>query len=110
VLSRVAPLMDVVRVASQTDTEIAKLYARLHMGRRKNLEWFAGALLRNGPLRGGMDAEAAGTMIWRLASPELFLLIWRVEGASLRAYAGWLAATLKLLLLEDDGAEPASRP
>jgi hypothetical protein len=63
--------MDVVRVASQTDTEIAKLYARLHMGRRKNLEWFAGALLRNGPLRGGMDAEAAGTMIWRLASPEL---------------------------------------
>jgi hypothetical protein len=100
--------MDVVRVASQTDTEIAKLYARLHMGRRKNLEWFAGALLRNGPLRDGMDAEA-GTNDMAAGEPGALLLVRRVEGASLRAYAGWLAATLKLLLLDNEGAEPASR-
>jgi AcrR family transcriptional regulator len=101
VLSRVAPLMDVVRGAAGTDAEIAELYARLHMGRRKNLEWFAGALIQNGPLRGGMDAKTAGTILWRLASPDLFLLVRRVEGASQRAYADWLATSLKLLLLEE---------
>jgi AcrR family transcriptional regulator len=101
VLSRVAPLMDVVRGAAGTDAEIAELYARFHAGRRKNLEWFAGALIRNGLLRGGMDAKAAGMILWRLASPDLFLLLRRVEGASQQAYADWLAASLKLLLLED---------
>ena len=100
VLARVAPLMDVVRMAAATDPVIAKLYSEFHRGRRKNLEWFAGALLRNGPLRDGMDAKAAGLIIWRLASPDLFLLVRRVEGASLRTYTDWLAACLKLQLLD----------
>ena len=101
VLARVAPLMDVVRGAAGTDREITELYAGLHRGRRKNLEWFASALVRNGPLRGGMDAKTAGTILWRLASPDLFLLVRRVEGASQQAYANWLATSLKRLLLEE---------
>ncbi|MEQ9814052.1 MAG: TetR/AcrR family transcriptional regulator [Azospirillaceae bacterium] len=101
VLARIAPLMDAVRGATGTDREITGLYAALHRGRRKNLEWFASALIRNGPLRENMDSKAAGTILWRLASPDLFLLMRRVEGASLRAYANWLAASLKLLLLEE---------
>jgi AcrR family transcriptional regulator len=100
VLSRVAPLMDVVRAAAGTDAAIAELYAGLHRGRRKNLEWFANALIHNGPLRGGMDAKAAGSILWRLASPDLFLLMRRVEGGSQRAYADWLANSLKRLLLD----------
>jgi len=99
VLARIAPLMDVVRVATEADGEIAALYAALQKGRRENLEWFASALIGNGPLRDGMDAGAAGTILWRLASPDLFLLVRRVEGASQRAYADWLATSLKLLLL-----------
>ena len=99
-LDRVAPLMDVVRTASQTSDELAALYAQLHAGRRKNLEWFAGVLQQHGPLRGGLDAETAGGLIWRLASPELFLLARRVENVSRRAFADWLAATLKRLLLD----------
>jgi len=100
VLTRVAPLMDVVRVAAETDAAIADLYAELHRGRRNNLEWFANALLHNGPLRDRMDAEAAGNILWRLASPDLFLLMRRMEGASQRSYAEWLATSLKLLLLD----------
>jgi len=100
VLARVAPLMEVVRVAAGADAEMAALHARLHRGRRDNLEWFAGMLLGNGPLRDGMDAKAAGDILWRLASPELFLLMRRVEKASLRTYADWLATSLKLLLLD----------
>jgi len=100
VLARVAPLMDVVRMAAATDPVIAKLYSEFHRGRRKNLEWFAGALLRNGPLRDGMDAKSAGLIIWRLASPDLFLLMRRVEGASLRTYSHWLTECLEIHLLD----------
>lgn len=103
VLRRVAPLMNVARVAAEGDSSIADLYAGLHRGRRRNLEWFAGALVRNGPLRAGMDEKTAAGIVWRLASPDLFLLMRRVEGVSLGGYADWLAATLKTLLL-DDGA------
>ena len=100
VLARVAPLMDVARVAAGTDVGIAELYEGFHRGRRRNLEWFATALMRNGPLRAGMDASEAGTILWRLASPDLFLLMRRVEGVSQKAYSEWLAASLKLLLLD----------
>lgn len=101
VLGRVAPFMDVARSAAATDTSIADLYAGFHRGRRRNLEWFAAMLLENGPLREGMDAGEAGRHLWRLASPDLYLLVSRVEGLSEEAYAEWLAVSLKRLLLAD---------
>lgn len=99
VLARVAPLMDVARVAAQTDEAMAELYLTLQRGRRRNLEWFAEALVSNGPLRSGMAPDEAGTILWRLASPDLFLLMRRVEGVSEQEYVDWLATSLKLLLL-----------
>jgi len=100
ILSRVAPLMDVVRTAAGTDADMAVMYQDLHRGRRENLDWFAAALLRNGPLKGGLDAVAAGALLWRLASPDLYLLIRRVEGRSQQDYVAWLTTTLQALLLE----------
>jgi len=100
ILARVAPLMEVVRTAAGTDAGMAALYADLHRGRRANLDWFAAALLNNGPLRGGLDAEAAGGLVWRLASPELYLLLRRVEGMSQDDYVDWLRSTLTALLLD----------
>ncbi|WP_196260806.1 TetR/AcrR family transcriptional regulator [Pelagibacterium limicola] len=99
VLERVAPLMDVARAAAETDQAMAKLYEELQRGRLNNLEWFANALARTGPLRDNMDPGAAGRIIWRLASPDLFMLIRNVEGASQETYVDWLATSLKLLLL-----------
>lgn len=99
VLERVAPLMDVARAAAATDDAIARLYAGFHRGRRKNLEWFASMLLRNGPLRDGMDARMAGDILWRIASPDLFRLMRQQEGLSQAAYAEWLAQSVKLLTL-----------
>jgi AcrR family transcriptional regulator len=100
VLEGVAPLMDVARSAAGSDAAMADLYARLHGGRRKNLEWFAQVLARNGPLKGGMATAEAASIIWRLASPDLFILIRYVEGASRPAYSEWLADSLKQLILE----------
>lgn len=99
VLSRVAPLVAVVRSAAESDPQLSALYRQLHGGRRRNLEAVAEALLANGPLRENLDREAATGAIWRLASPELFLLLRDVDGLTTEAYADWLAATLAATLL-----------
>ena len=61
----------------------------------------ARALLRHGPLRQGLGERDAVDLIWRLASPELFLLMTDMEGLTPAAYADWLESTLARVLLED---------
>ncbi len=99
VLSRVAPLMAIVRTAADTEEELAELYLSLQAGRRQNLLRFAQALQANGNLRDGLDVESATDILWRLASPELFELMSRVEKTDASAFAAWLAAMAKQLLL-----------
>lgn len=101
VLGNVAELIAVVRTAAATDPALQALYASLHEGRRRNLEFVARALLKTGPLRPGLDAPAATATLWRLASPELFLLMMQVEGLPADRYAAWLAGTLEATLLPD---------
>ncbi|HWA18660.1 MAG TPA: hypothetical protein VG757_06655 [Devosia sp.] len=55
-----------------------------------------------GPLKTGIGRKAATATIWRLASPELFLLMTGVEGMSTVQYARRLEATLAALLLPGD--------
>ena len=99
VLSSVAELMAVVRMAAATDPELAVLYRGLHEGRRRNLAFVTKALLDKGPLRHGMDATAATAQLWRLASPELFMLMTETEGNTVAAYTRWLTETLMDVLL-----------
>jgi AcrR family transcriptional regulator len=99
VLGDVAELMAVVRAAAATDAELAALYRGFHDGRRRNLSFVAKALLDKGPLRDGMDADAATALLWRLASPELFLLMTDIEGLQAASYAEWLAGALVDALL-----------
>lgn len=100
VLGNVAELMAVVRTAATTDADLARLYRDLHEGRRRNLAFVARALAEKGPLRHGMDTEAATAQLWRLASPELFLLMTEIEGISAAGYAQWLTDALVGALLE----------
>jgi AcrR family transcriptional regulator len=100
VLGGVAELMAVVRAAAETDPEMAVLYRGLHAGRRRNLGFVATALLARGPLRGGMSEPEATAVLWRLASPELFVLLKQVEGLDAEAYADWLAKMLQAAMLE----------
>ena len=100
VLSRVAPLMAVVRSGAAAEPELASLYSELHEGRRRNLLAVAEAVARTGALREQLTAAVAADTIWRLASPELFTLMQDVEGISRDAYAEWLERTLAGALLE----------
>ena len=99
VLGSVAELMAVVRTAASGDPALAALYRNLHEGRRRNLAFVIEALLKTGPLRPGLDAETATAALWRLASPELFLLMRQVEELDADGYAGWLADMLDAALL-----------
>jgi AcrR family transcriptional regulator len=99
ILDRVAPLIAIVRTAAETEPEMAAIYGRMHEGRRQNFLAVAEALLANGPLRDGLDAQGAAAIIWRLASPELFMLTRRVERLPPADYAAWLASALALQLL-----------
>ena len=100
VLGGVAELMAVVRAAAETDPDMAGLYRGLHDGRRRNLGFVASALLARGPLRDGMDEAEATAILWRLASPELFVLLKQVEGLDVDGYAHWLAKVLQAAMLE----------
>lgn len=102
ILNRVAPLIATARSAAESDPRLADLYRGLHEGRRRNLEFVASALTANGPLRNGMDQIAATETIFRLASPELFLLFTTVEERSVEDFAEWLEGALTALLLPPD--------
>lgn len=105
-LARVAPLVDVVRSAARANPDSTALYEKLHLGRRENLQKLVVAIAGHGLLRQGLDQNSAVATVWRLASPELFLLVTRTEGVSQTEYAAWLADMLEVSLLEP---EPPSR-
>jgi AcrR family transcriptional regulator len=100
-LAGVAPLVAVVREVARAEPEVDRVYRIIHAGRRENFRRVAAALAGKGPLRPGVDEVQAIDQIWRLASPELFLLMTRVEGLNETQYAGWLEASLSRLLLPD---------
>lgn len=99
VLFRVAPIVAVARSAAESDPQLADLYHALHAGRRRNLQFVADALLANGPLRNGQNSATATSTIWRLTSPELFLLSRDVDVLTEDDYTTWLSATLTSTLL-----------
>lgn len=100
VLSRVAPLINVVRAAAEADTDMRALLESLHAGRRRNLKFFVDALQTRGPLRDGLAAEDALDTVWRLCSPELFLFVRDIEKRSPEQYRDWLGTSLEALLLD----------
>ncbi len=100
VLGRAAPVAAVIRAAAEAEPELMPLYEQLHRGRRSNLGFAADALLANGPLRAGLDRAAAVDILARLTSPELYLMMMRVERATPEQYAAWLERQLAVLLLE----------
>lgn len=101
VLSRVAPLMAVAQAAVPTEADIGEMYRQIHDGRRQNLRMVAEALARTGPLRAGLNIDAANDIVWRLASPEMFNLMTTVEGLDATRFAAWLERSLTALLLPE---------
>lgn len=99
ILSRAAPVFEIMRGAAKTEPEIANLVQRLTKERLQNMTMVAQHLAANGSLRDGLDKHAAGEIIWALTNQDLYLLFTRDLGWTNEKYASWLSETLTRLLL-----------
>jgi TetR/AcrR family transcriptional regulator of autoinduction and epiphytic fitness len=99
VLERIAPLFPILRTAARTEPEITELLGELLEGRRQNLAKFVQALASHGPLRAGLDLQAATDLVWTLSSPEVFNLLTIDRGWPSDRFSEWLSVSLARLLL-----------
>jgi AcrR family transcriptional regulator len=99
IMSRMAPIFDMLHTAAKTEPDIATLLDRLLRERLHGMNFLVKALLSNGPLREGLDQATATETVWAISSAEVFTLLTVDRSWSLAKYEKWLAATLITLLL-----------
>ncbi len=99
ILSRAAPVYEIMRTAANTEPEIRKRVRHLHKERLENMTAFFRHVAANGPLREGLDEKRVGEIVWALTSPELFNLFTTELSWSREKYSQWLADILIRILL-----------
>lgn len=99
IMARMSPIFDLMHVAAKTEPEIADFQKKLLDERLQNLTQFVGWVAANGPLRDGIDVEAAGVTVWTLTSAEVYRLLTFERGWPRDRYVQWLGNTLITLLL-----------
>ena len=99
IMTRMAPIFDVLRTAAKTEPDIAEMRTHLLEGRRDGMRHFVRSLMAHAPLRPGLDLDAAAEHVFALSSGELFTVLTGDLGWSGEAYEAWLAETLIATLL-----------
>ena len=99
IMSRVAPLFDLMRVAAKTEPDIAAMFQNMLDGRVQGMMFFVRALMKNGPLCDGLTPEAAAETVWALTSGEVFILLNVNRSWPEEKYKRWLVEVLTRLLL-----------
>ncbi len=99
ILSRAAPVYEIMHTAANTEPEIQKRVRHLNKERLENMTSFFRQIAAHGPLREGLDEKRVGEIVWALASPELFNLLITELGWSREKYSQWLADILIRVLL-----------
>ncbi|MEP7137120.1 MAG: helix-turn-helix domain-containing protein [Chloroflexota bacterium] len=99
IMSRVAPIFDIMRVAAKTEPDIAEMFQNMLNARVQGMQAFVRALTKNGPLRAGLTADKAAETIWTITSSEVFILLNTNRNWSEQEYKRWLIDVLEKLLL-----------
>jgi AcrR family transcriptional regulator len=100
ILSRTAPIFEILRSAAKTDQELADLLQRLLVERLQNMTTFVQAIANHDGLRDELSISTAADLVWTITSPEVFLLLTRDRKYSQDRYTDWLQAALSYLLLD----------
>jgi hypothetical protein len=103
---RGADLAEVLRSGAGADHELRALWQTAEAERRLDAGTIIDALLRNGPLKAGLDRESAVDILWILASADNFQRLVRARHWSLQRYQHWLAQTLLDQLLPPNHQHP----
>jgi AcrR family transcriptional regulator len=101
-----ADLAEVLRSGAGADQELRELWQTAEHERRVDAGTIIDALLRNGPLKAGLDREGAVDILWILASADNFQRLVRARAWSLQRYEHWLAQTLLDQLLPPNHQHP----
>jgi TetR/AcrR family transcriptional regulator of autoinduction and epiphytic fitness len=99
IMSRVAPLFEVMRSAAKTEPKINAMLKKYLDGRMRGMTYFADCLLANGPLRKGLSKLTAVEILWTLTSAEVYNLLTKDRGWPAEEYEHWLSQMLIRLLL-----------
>ena len=99
ILSRLSPLMLVLRDAAGQVPELATLRETISLRRAANMLRYAEDLARTGELRPGLDRQEVADTIWATCSAELYQLFIDDRGWTPEQYERWLAATWRRLFL-----------
>ncbi len=99
IMSRVAPLFDLMRAAAKIEPDIAEMFQNILAARVQGMMAFVHALMQNGRLREGLTPETAAETVWALTSGEVFNLLTVNRGWSKDQYLRWLTDALIRLLL-----------
>jgi hypothetical protein len=104
IIQRVASLFEAVRNASATDDDIAHLNTTLKQQRLIGARITVEALAALGPLRDGLDLDAASDILWTLKDPAPWTTLVGERGWSAERYQAWLAQTMQDSLLPASGS------
>jgi AcrR family transcriptional regulator len=105
VMSRLAPVHQILVSAAGSDPEASALLAEHTRQRQKGQGRIARSLARSGSLRPKMRERDAADIIHALMSPEIYMLLVSDRGWSPERYEDWLGRTLidQLLALSPEG-------
>lgn len=96
---RLAPIYEAVRGAASADPDVREVWETIGAERSVGARNLIGLLVARGPLRDGLEAEAAADLMWILNDPGLYHLLVNRRGWSAERFETWLAETMQAQLL-----------
>jgi hypothetical protein len=96
---RVAAVYEAVRGAASADPEVRPVWEEIRAERRIGAAHVVADTAAKGPLRAGIDLEAAADVVWVLNAPGLYHLLVHVRGWPNERYRNWVVASLQHELL-----------
>lgn len=91
IMGRNWPVLEAMRQAADSDSELAELYAGASKGRRVWMRRLASGWRQRGMLRRGQSFDTTVDALWALTSPEMYRLLVVERGWSDARYGRWLA-------------------
>ena len=96
---RLAPLIRVLQVAANSDSDLRSLWREISRRRAANMRKLARDLDATGRLRRDLSIDEVADVVWSMNGPEYYWLLVEERGWTVERFEAWLADSWKRLLL-----------
>jgi AcrR family transcriptional regulator len=96
---RIAPLLLVLRDAAREDADAAALFEEFDAQRLRRMRDNARALMQTGAVRSDVSVDDVRDVLWLASAPELYELLVRRRGWSVKKYARFVGEMMRDALL-----------